>query len=324
KVLEVGAGTGGTTSAILKTLGRADQAANRLASYMFTDLSSGFFESAVTEFAEWSDFLEFKVLNIEKPPNDQGFSLGEYDLVVASNVLHATSCIGKVLRHCRSLLKPGGILLLEEITNTTAARVPMIVGCLPGWWMGEDDGRKGGPLISEDRWDVQLRQQEFDGIRLIFKDAKREDVYLKSLMISAAAPVPDLPLPPREIILIAPEGADDNVSGCVGKISRGIRDQFGAENFLINRISLLEAAKADLRKKAVIVALEARKPFMATIGRSEDFEAIKKVIVTAGSALWLTRGGAVDSPTPEANVIVGLARTVRGEVPSIRLTTLDL
>ncbi|KAM7191829.1 Compactin diketide synthase mokB [Rhypophila sp. PSN 637] len=324
KVLEVGAGTGGTTSAILKTLGKAGQAANRLVSYVFTDLSSGFFESAATDFAEWSDFLDFKVLNIEKHPRDQAFSLGEYDLVVASNVLHATTSLGKVLGHCRSLLRPGGILLLEEITNTTAARVPMIVGCLPGWWMGEDDGRKGGPLVEEDKWEILLREQGFNGIKLQFKDTKREDLYLKSLMISVAAPVPTLPEPPREIFLIAPESTAGHIDSWVDKIARTIQSQSGDQSILINRVSLLEAAKADLKKQAVIVALEAHKPFVATVDKPEDFETLKKVILTAGRTLWLTRGGAVDSPTPEANVIAGLGRTIRAEVPSIRLTTLDL
>ena len=50
RVLEVGAGTGGTTSVILKALGKAAQASNRLVTYVFTDLSSGFFEAAATDF----------------------------------------------------------------------------------------------------------------------------------------------------------------------------------------------------------------------------------------------------------------------------------
>jgi hypothetical protein len=34
------------------------------------------------------------------------------------------------------MLHRGGVLVLGELT-TTLARVPMIFGTLPGWWLGE-------------------------------------------------------------------------------------------------------------------------------------------------------------------------------------------
>jgi len=106
RVLEVGAGTGGTTAVVLKALGEQAEAAGRLISYMFTDISSGFFEAASEDFKEWSSFLDFRVLNVEKDPAEQGFELGSYDIVIASNVIHATSSIATSLKHCRALLRP--------------------------------------------------------------------------------------------------------------------------------------------------------------------------------------------------------------------------
>jgi SAM-dependent methyltransferase len=106
RILEVGAGTGATTKLVLSTLGLRDEAANRLQLYTYTDISSGYFEAASKDFDEWAEFVEYKLLNIENNPVDQGFEVGQYDLVIASNVIHACSSIDKCLAHCRSMLKP--------------------------------------------------------------------------------------------------------------------------------------------------------------------------------------------------------------------------
>lgn len=105
-ILEVGAGTGGTTTVVLQALGGRDAASACLRSYTFTDISSGFFGPASEDFKEWDGFLEFKVLNIEKDYIKQGLPTAYYDLVVANNVLHATSSIDACLANCKAMLKP--------------------------------------------------------------------------------------------------------------------------------------------------------------------------------------------------------------------------
>jgi phospholipid N-methyltransferase len=106
KIFEVGAGTGGTTKVILNALGNRDETSSRLHTYTFTDISSGFFEAASEDFNTWESFLEYKIINIEQDVAKQGAQLGVYDMVVANNVLHATSSIEACLQNCKSLLKP--------------------------------------------------------------------------------------------------------------------------------------------------------------------------------------------------------------------------
>lgn len=84
KLIEIGAGTGGATTHILKALGTEGAA-----TYDFTDVSSGFFESAKQRFQDW-DFLRYKKLDMEQDPTTQGFEQGTYDVVIACQVLHAT------------------------------------------------------------------------------------------------------------------------------------------------------------------------------------------------------------------------------------------
>jgi acyl transferase domain-containing protein len=88
RVLEIGAGTGGTTSFVLPLL-----PADRV-EYTFTDLSPLFLERAAEQFAAYP-FLRRALLDIERDPLEQGFEAGRYDVVIAANVLHATGICGR-------------------------------------------------------------------------------------------------------------------------------------------------------------------------------------------------------------------------------------
>ncbi|KAF7551441.1 hypothetical protein G7Z17_g5025 [Cylindrodendrum hubeiense] len=83
RVLEVGAGTGGTTESVLKSLVSA-RGVRMYSRYTFTDISPGFLYTAKDRFKDW-ECVEYKTLDIGKDPAEQGFELGSYDLIVASN-----------------------------------------------------------------------------------------------------------------------------------------------------------------------------------------------------------------------------------------------
>ena len=135
KILEIGAGTGGVTLPILEALGKVSGEVPRFRDYHFTDITSGFFESAQNKLKSWASFVTFRKLNIEDDPADQGYDPGTFDLVIAANVLHATTQMNRTMQNVRKLLKPGGKLLLVEITAPKAQLFPF--GLLPGWWLGE-------------------------------------------------------------------------------------------------------------------------------------------------------------------------------------------
>ncbi|MET0878709.1 MAG: methyltransferase, partial [Tardiphaga sp.] len=52
-------------------------------------------------------------LDAEKDPASQGFGPHQFDIVLASNVLHVTRDIEESVRHIRQLLAPGGWLVVE-------------------------------------------------------------------------------------------------------------------------------------------------------------------------------------------------------------------
>ena len=103
RILEIGAGTGSTTSYVLPKLptDRTD--------YVFTDISRAFTSKAREKFREYA-FVRYEVLNIEEDPRGQGFSPNQFDLILAANVLHATKDLRQTLQHVRQLLVPGDSL----------------------------------------------------------------------------------------------------------------------------------------------------------------------------------------------------------------------
>ena len=145
RVLEVGAGTGGTTAAVLGGLPaeRTD--------YDFTDISPGFFTDAERRFGESGADIRFRTLDIERDPVEQGFGGHGYDLVVAANVFYATRDLSETLRHCRRLLAPSGLLVAVEGT-APEGWLDLTFGLLPGWWRFEDGYRTDYPLVGPEVW----------------------------------------------------------------------------------------------------------------------------------------------------------------------------
>lgn len=86
RILEVGAGTGSTTTPVLDVLMLPSRKAPRFRQYDFTDISPSFFADAQERYATCSNRMRFKILDIERDPEEQGFEPGSYDVVIAAAV----------------------------------------------------------------------------------------------------------------------------------------------------------------------------------------------------------------------------------------------
>ncbi|MEZ4868999.1 MAG: type I polyketide synthase [Caldilineaceae bacterium] len=180
RILEIGAGTGGTTAHLLPMLpaGQVD--------YTFTDISPLFLAQAQEKFGEFS-FVRYQLLDIEQPPAEQGFALHQYDLVVAANVLHATQDLRRTLQHAHQLLTPEGLLLLLEATSRQRW-VDLIFGLTEGWWRFSDSVlRPDYPLLDSHQWCDLLHEEGFG--------------HAVALPTTAAAAAPGQNLSPQSIML---------------------------------------------------------------------------------------------------------------------------
>jgi amino acid adenylation domain-containing protein len=160
RVLEIGAGTGGTTSYVLPLL-----SSNRV-EYTFTDISPLFLERAAEQFGTYP-FLRTALLDIEEDPFSQRFQPFQFDVVIAANVLHATSDLSETIRHVRSLMAPNGMLfLLEGVAPQRWG--DLTFGLTEGWWrFGDVTLRADYPLIDTQAWCTLLANSGFCDCEII-------------------------------------------------------------------------------------------------------------------------------------------------------------
>ncbi len=169
RILEIGAGTGGTSILVLSAL---RPFVTSVETYTYTDLSQAFLFHAEETFLPDFPFLECRRLDIERAIEDQGFEMGSYDVVIAANVLHATKNIRQTMRNTKALLHADGLLLLNEI-STKSIYSHLTFGLLDGWWLFEDSDlrMKNSPLLSPARWQQILEQEGFRSVQFPAWDA---------------------------------------------------------------------------------------------------------------------------------------------------------
>ncbi len=160
RVLEIGAGTGATTAAVLPALKDKDVA------WTFTDMSPVFLTKAREKFSSFVN-MDYRLLNVERDPAEQGFETGSFDVVLAANVLHATANLRETVAHARKLLRPGGMLVLIEGSRPDRW-LDLTFGLTDGWWRFIDrDLRPDHPLVSCETWQGLFREQGLNASRAI-------------------------------------------------------------------------------------------------------------------------------------------------------------
>ena len=321
KILEVGAGTGGATRPILDTLmhhGENESGAPRFHSYECTDISPSFFEKAKEIFHSCVDHLKFRTLNIENDPTHQGFDLEQYDLVIGANVLHATKSIDVTLQNCRKLLKPGGKLMLYELTGTTKIRTGFGFGLLPGWWLSTEPHRQWGPLMTVSTWSTHLQRTGFTGVDISFDDYPDSEAnQLSSVIISTASHhAPEPRQVPATVIVI--EETSSLQRELAEKLQHTLRDK---ELCAIEIVPLDHFLTTQFDQKLCVFLPELDTSFLNLI-QGDNYTGLQKLVTTASSILWLTQGGGASSRNPHAELVTGFARTIRAENPALKFVTL--
>ena len=179
RVLEIGAGTGSTASALLPVL------APVASEYYFTDVSELFLNHARHKFAAYP-FVRYGHLDMELDPASQSYPAGEFDVVAATNVLHATRDIRATIQRVKSLLAPGGILILCEATD----HLPwfdVTTGLIEGWQLFEDGLRDDNPLLPSDAWKSALLAGGFEAVSIFPESGSRAEALAQRVLVAKVA-----------------------------------------------------------------------------------------------------------------------------------------
>jgi malonyl CoA-acyl carrier protein transacylase len=192
RILELGAGTGGTTKTILETL--SSLGVNF--SYTFTDLSPSLVAAAKRKFAKYGDAVNFSVLDIEKPPLEH--LIGQYHIALASNCVHATKSLLVSSTNVCKMLRRDGVLCLLELTRNLFW-LDCVFGLLEGWWLFED-GREH-VLADEFLWKETLLRAGFKHVDWSDDNSEESDQF--RLVVGFKSAPDDLVLAVEKLQMVA-------------------------------------------------------------------------------------------------------------------------
>lgn len=308
RILEIGGGTASATIPVLQKMTQDGEPLS-IASYTFTDLSTGFFEAARGKLEQWSSHMEYRKLDISEEPTAQGFVHGAYDLIIASNVLHATPDIARTIDNVHSLLSPGGKLVMLECRTHPALILPFAL--LPGWWLTEDDYRTSlGPMLSEQAWDDLLKERQFSGVDVALGDYPDAAEYQMNVICTTKIAEED-------------DGSLGSVTVCGdfatpsdSIFAHEVADQISRQLHCETLIKPYQEVIASSDRHCVFV--DSKGSVFSNLSAAA-FDQLRNVLLDTSSLVWVTP----DTAQPNAHVAKGLLRTLRLENPSKSMFLLE-
>ncbi|KAF7621589.1 hypothetical protein AFLA_011883 [Aspergillus flavus NRRL3357] len=318
--LEVGAGTGGQTSCVLKSI--VSDGLQRCARYDYTDVSPAFLSNARERFQEYAGVMRFQVYDLSIDPISQSFQPNNYDVIIASHVLHAVDNLEQALQNIRTLLKHNGKLLLFETTDPNSLPIGFAFGLLRGWWspLALDSRSQHSPCLTTAQWDKKLKNTGFSGVNLEFEGQQYPECQYSSIIISSATAHAN-GVPPVNsvsgigsdiVVMIDPQVGDQ----C--RVASSLEEHFSN----IYTYSLQELTMMDLSPSTLVVSLvELNKPFLNAMS-VHDFGNLQSMLLKLKNILWVTQ--AQGRCTPHQYLAEGFGRSLASEDSTRVFVTLAL
>ncbi len=187
RILEIGAGTGGTTASVLPRL-QADRGEYTRVEYTYTDISPLFTAKAQQRFEAYP-FVRYQTLDLEQDPLTQGLAPRHFDIVLAANVIHATADLRRTLDRVKQLLSPDGLLVIIEV-NRPQRWIDLTFGLTDGWWkFTDEDLRPTYPLLSRAQWSQVLAGSGFAPIAALPLHAEDDAAFSVQSIVIARGPL---------------------------------------------------------------------------------------------------------------------------------------
>jgi acyl transferase domain-containing protein/nucleoside-diphosphate-sugar epimerase/acyl carrier protein/SAM-dependent methyltransferase len=223
KILELGAGTGGTTKGMVALLSEL----NVPVEYTFTDLAGSFVAAARKTFKEYP-FMKYRVHDIEKTPSDD--LLGTQHIIIASNAIHATHNLMKSTENVRKALRSDGFLMMLEMTSPVYW-VDLIFGLFEGWWLF-DDGRQHA-IAHQTVWERGLKSVGYGHVD--WTDGNSPELEVQRVIIAlASGPQFErqsvLPPPKPEVQIQPTEERQEAIESYLRKYTQGFSVQAPSGN----------------------------------------------------------------------------------------------
>jgi hybrid polyketide synthase/nonribosomal peptide synthetase ACE1 len=208
-----------------------------------------------------------------------------------------------------------------------------IFGSLPGWWLGAQDGRTLSPCVDLKTWDALLRANGFSGcdtsiqkyddavMPMTVFTSQAVDSRVNFLRAPRSTPMAlfqdDPSMAEEELLIIG--ARDARASGLIEPLRSSLRSQWGDRIRTVASLAALDLSTVG-SNTTLLSLLDLDRPIFEGI-KSNTWETLKTCLQQANSLLWVSSNRR--SENPYANMMIGLLRSVKHEIPTLAIQSLD-
>lgn len=249
-----------------------------------------------------------------------------FDVIILQHTLHLTQDISNVLAYARSLLAPGGLLIVAERHPDWSA--DFVEGLDPHWWhVGEGDDVPASPLRRPRAWQQFIEEAGFTDCR-IYTEAVAKGLEEGAYLLLAKAPAysadPREEVPCEDWLVLA------------DTVSRGVAEELRCRLIAHGQhatVSTGDASAAPGTDHIIFMRGFADAPNAAAPTLTDLLQCARQCVAQGKSIphLWVVTCGGALLPAPEAGearpaqcAVTGLGRVIQNEYGDLPCTLLDV
>ncbi|KAI2787746.1 Highly reducing polyketide synthase azaB [Penicillium oxalicum] len=301
-VLEIGTGNVASTRMFAKALTRNDT--QLFARYDVTAPSTGLVEVASKALRD-DTRAECKVLDLDTPAGDQGFTRASYDLLILSaSALLAAEDVVQSLTSLRALLAPGGKCILWGPTLGDSA-LQTIVRLLPRW---------SGVINATPTWQRLLAKAGFEPSNFQLEEGLNSSGYQGEVVIATAKADTTI-YSAVKVVLVSGTSPPE-------EWQQTLQHSLPAD--VVSGISVVSSLEdVDVEDKVCLILEEFVQPILENPSE-EQFYDLQRVLGSSRATVWVSRGAQGDAEDPRGSLHQGLLRTLRCENILRQYVSVDL
>jgi NADPH:quinone reductase-like Zn-dependent oxidoreductase/SAM-dependent methyltransferase len=317
RILNIGSGSVSTSTAILDTLSGKKNAGPRYSKYIFSQTDNTSRLAAINELSE-----RYPNVDVLTTSNDGGLDKqkpdSKYDVVIIEDVMRGVTKIESAIQSATRLLKPGGKLVVLELTNLTF-RAGLLFSLTGQWTMSPESNANTSREHSQahERWTKLLNNNGMSPPDALVPDFSHDELHQMSLIIST---YPKSSAHSKQTIVLLESTLRSTSTATI--LSCNLWKLLTKQGFEIIKATI--SSMPDPENKIFISMIDIDTPFLDSMSETK-FVNFKILTTKSAGVLWLTRAGMKDGPClPNHFSASGLFRVIRAENPHLRLFNLDL
>ncbi|HVT98186.1 MAG TPA: methyltransferase, partial [Acidobacteriaceae bacterium] len=308
RILEVGGGTGATTEVVLGSLREVQVVPQE---YLFTDISP-LLVRRTQERIGTEPFFRAQTFNLEQDAAAQAIS-GRFDVILAVNVLHATSDIRATLRCLRNLLTGDGHLLITEVIGKQRWS-DLTVGLLEEWWRFTDrDLRPDHPALPAGRWKQVLLDEGFADVRAVPATGHGLFAYQELLLAGGVSAE-------RSVIVIGEDELAEKIAVKLRARLVTAADMSSLQQIVADAVVWVAPHQPEAAAGITESATDQVRSLLSTSTAMTNFASALRLYVVTRSAIPVPghSGSLIDT------ISAGLATGIASERPELRCTRIEV